>query len=66
MKQNEELIWSGQKDNFDAILPIFKNGDQQMAQSMGPSFDEIIKKSSIAIQLHPKSKWVDDSYFLIG
>lgn len=66
MKQNEELIWSGQQDNFEEVLPIFKTGDQQTVQSMGPSFDEIIKKTSIAIQLHPKSKWVDDSYFLIG
>lgn len=66
MQQNEKMQWDGQKDNFTELLPVFKYGDQQSVQSMAPSYDEIIKKSSIAIQLHPKSHWVDDSYLLIG
>lgn len=66
MAQNEEMLWNSQADNYDEILPVFKYGDQQTVQTMAPSFDEIIKKTSIAIQLHPKSKWVDDSYLLIG
>lgn len=60
------MQWDGQEDIFTELLPVFKYGNQQSVQSMAPSYDEIIKKSSIAIQLHPKSHWVDDSYLLIG
>lgn len=66
MQQNEKMQWTNQKDNYTALLPVFKYGDQQTVQTMAPSYDEIIKKSSIAIQLHPKSQWVDDCYLLIG
>lgn len=53
------------KDNYDDILPIyvFKNGD---GTTISANLDETVKKASLAIQLKPNSKWVDDCYLLIG
>ncbi|MBC8045714.1 MAG: hypothetical protein H7Y00_02875 [Fimbriimonadaceae bacterium] len=66
MKENEEIFNTTIEDDYTTILPVFKYPDDAAAQSVQAGMDEIIKKNSIAIQLHPKSKWVDDSYFLIG
>lgn len=53
------------KDNYDDVLPVyvFKNGD---GTSISSNLDETVKKASLAIQLKPNSKWVDDCYLLIG
>ncbi len=66
MKESERTLWEGQSDNYEEILPIFKYGTQEQASSVQPAMDEIVKKTSFVIQVHKKSKWVDDSYFLIG
>lgn len=53
------------KDDYEDILPIYayKGGD---GASITSNLDEAIKKTSIAIQKKPNSKWVDDCYLLIG
>lgn len=66
MKETESTLWTDQADNFEETLPIFKYGSQEQATSIQPSMDEVIKKTSFVIQMHKKSKWVDDCYFLIG
>lgn len=66
MKASEAGFSSEMEDNFQELLPIFKYPDETQSQSSASSMDEIIKKNSIVIQLHPKSKWVDDAYLLIG
>lgn len=66
MKENERTLWDGQTDNYEDILPIFKYGSQEQASGVQPAMDEIVKKTSFVIQMHKKSKWVDDCYFLIG
>lgn len=66
MQQNEQTYSTDIPDDYTRILPVFKFPDENAAQSSQAAMDEIIKKNSIVIQLHEKSKWVDDSYFLIG
>lgn len=66
MKETEQTLWNEQVENYDETLPIFKYGTQEQAAAVQPSMDEVIKKTSFVIQMHKKSKWVDDSYFLIG
>lgn len=68
MKLNESLeqLKAGNKDNYNELLTVKEYGDKDARSSISPAMDEVIKKSSIAIQLHKISKWVDDSYFLIG
>lgn len=66
MKETEQTLWTDQVENYEETLPIFKYGTQEQAAAVQPSMDEVIKKTSFVIQMHKKSKWVDDSYFLIG
>ena len=66
MTESEESLWEQQADNYEEILPIFKYGTQEQAAGVQPSMDEVMKKTSLVIDLHTKSKWADDSYFLIG
>ncbi|MFN0274634.1 MAG: hypothetical protein ACKVPJ_02720 [Chitinophagales bacterium] len=66
MKENETNFNTQIEDDYTLILPVFKYPDEATAQSVQATMDDIIKKNSIVIQLHPKSKWVDDCYFLIG
>ena len=55
-----------QPDNYQEILPIYKYGTFETTQSLSPTMDDVIKKTSIAIQLHENSKWADDCYLLMG
>lgn len=66
MKENETNFNSQLEDDYTKLLPVFKYPDDASAQNNQAAMDDIIKKNSIVIQLHPKSKWVDDCYFLIG
>lgn len=66
MTESEKSLWEQQEDNYEDILPIFKYGTQEQAAGVQPTMDEVMKKTSLVIDLHKKSKWADDSYFLIG
>ncbi len=61
------------KDNYTSVLPVYKYGTQQDAQSVIPNMDRAIEKSSKVIQRHSMYfkrkeyvRWIDDSYLLIG
>ncbi len=55
----------GNKDDYEELLNIYeyKSGD---GTAISGNLDAIIKKTSIAIQIKPNSKWVDDCYLLLG
>lgn len=53
-------------DNYNYLLPFYPYNLQNMGLSKG-DLDTVIEKASINIQIHdPRSKWIDDSYLLIG
>ncbi|MFP4469956.1 MAG: tetratricopeptide repeat protein, partial [Bacteroidales bacterium] len=61
------------KDNYTTVLPVFKYGSEQDAQSIYPNMDRAIEKASKVIQRHSMYfkrkewvRWIDDSYMLIG
>ncbi len=61
------------KDNYTLVLPVYKCGTSQDAQSVFPKMDRAIEKASKVIQKHSMYfgrkeyvKWIDDSYLLIG
>jgi len=66
LNQSLQQIQASNKDNYDELLPVRIYGDKEKRSSMSPSMDEVVKKSSIAIQLHKISKWVDDCYLLLA
>lgn len=62
----EEQIARNYKWNYNKILPIFPQFDTTDAKGFSALTEDAIKKSSISIQRHPNSRWVDDSYILVG
>jgi tetratricopeptide (TPR) repeat protein len=62
----ESSIKQSQDNNYDAILNIIPPLDSAISVAYSSQIEDAIKKASIAIQNHPNSKWVDDSYNLIG
>ena len=62
----ENTIRKSHKDDYNSVLPLFPRLDSVLAKSYDNEIQEAIKMASIAIQRHPNSKWVDDSYILVG
>lgn len=66
-------VENGWKDDFTAPLPVYKWGDEKLAQSVFPDMDKAIEKGTKVIREHSmvisqkqKNRYVDDSYLLIG
>jgi len=53
-------------DRFDKVLEIYNYGDEAALLNNGGTMDEVLKKTSNLVDKHPKSKWVDDAYMLMG
>ncbi len=66
IQETEKKLYDGQKDNYEELLPVFKYGKPEDAKGIASDMDDVIKRASFPIQLHEKSKWVDDAYFLVG
>ncbi|MDH5598768.1 MAG: methyltransferase, partial [Cyclobacteriaceae bacterium] len=62
----EKKIDGNLKYDYDHVLPIFSQTDTALAKTYEEEIEEAIKMASLAIQRHQISKWVDDSYILIG
>lgn len=56
----------GYKDNFKNILSLYPFPDENVLKGNASKMDEAIKKCSHIIDKHSFSKWVDDSYLLMG
>ncbi|MEN9522411.1 MAG: hypothetical protein RL065_788 [Bacteroidota bacterium] len=66
LKMNTALakVLSSQQDDYTKILSIYP--DEADAGSIGPDMDDVIKRTSNAIQLHQPSVWKPDCYLLMG
>lgn len=62
----EKTIWDARVDNFNNVLKLYPALDSARAKGYDKEIQEAIKMASLAIQRHPNSKWVDDSYILVG
>ncbi|SFC89309.1 Tetratricopeptide repeat-containing protein [Flexibacter flexilis DSM 6793] len=65
-KEVENNIVKAHKENYNRILEIYQPISAATETSIKPLTEEIVKKASIPVQRHKYSKWVDDSYLLIG
>lgn len=63
--ENLKQLSDANKDNYNEILSIEEIGDAE-ARKQGASFDNVIKRTSLAIALHDNSKWADDCYLLMA
>lgn len=66
MKEIEATVYNDYQWNYNKILPIYPQIDSNQVNSMSALLEDVIEKSSIAIQRHEGSKWEDDSYILVG
>lgn len=66
IKTIEETIRKSHVDDYNRILRIFPSFDSTLAKTYDKEVQEAVKMASLAIQHHKNSKWVDDSYILVG
>ncbi|TVR81359.1 MAG: hypothetical protein EA412_03245 [Chitinophagaceae bacterium] len=66
IEQAFENIAQSNQDNFNEILLLYPERNLEAASTYSSTFDDVIKRSSRAIQLRESSKWTDDHYLLIG
>lgn len=65
MTEAEQQMRMGKKDDYTRLLPIYDIGNTD-DPAAGSEMDSVIKRLTIVVKLHPKSKWADDCYFNIG
>jgi tetratricopeptide (TPR) repeat protein len=53
-------------DNYNSILDVYQFGDESILKNNSSSVDNILKKCSKIVDKHEKSKWIDDTYYLIA
>ena len=62
----ENILEENRDNDYNKVLKIYPEPDSTLAESYKSQIEEAIKKASIAIERHKNSKWVDDSYILVG
>lgn len=62
----ERAMRKAYEDNYNQILPILMPLDSTLGIAVRPQLENAIKKASIVAEKHQNSKWLDDSYTLIG
>ena len=66
IREIEKTIDRGFEQDFNKVLRLYPALDSTLAKQYKKDSEEAIKKASIAIERHPNSKWVDDSYIMVG
>ncbi len=66
IKEAEYQVQENYKEDYTQILPVFIPIDSATIQKNKTPLDSARELSSKAIDWHRISKWVDDSYYLIG
>ncbi len=66
IKEVENQVLENYKEDYTQVLPVFIPIDSTTIQGKKVSLDSARELSSKAIDWHRISKWVDDSYYLIG
>jgi tetratricopeptide (TPR) repeat protein len=66
LQETKETLKSQNLDDFNEIIKVFPYGTAEQRIAQKPNLEEVYKKCSGVIKKHPKSKWVDDAWFLIG
>lgn len=66
MKEVEAQIKKKNIDDYNKVLKVFPVIDKSTASGLKSDLDYIIEKAALPVNKHKNSKWVDDSYNLIG
>jgi tetratricopeptide (TPR) repeat protein len=66
IREIEQIIEKNNVNDYDKVLKLYPAVDSALAASYQTQTDDAIRKSSLAIQFHKNSNWVDDSYIMVG
>lgn len=66
MKEAEAMVSNSMVYDYNRPLVIVPAPNETSTATIGPLLEDVIKKASFPIQRHKNSKWVDDSYILLG
>lgn len=62
----QEYITLNHQDNFEELIPIYRYVDSSRLDTAGLYLTDAIKKSSVIVERHSNSKYLDEAYLLIG
>jgi tetratricopeptide (TPR) repeat protein len=54
------------KDDYRTFIELYNYGPTETLKGNQAAMDEVVKKVSTMIDKHPRSRWVDDAYLLMG
>lgn len=66
LRKVQQTIQSSLTDDYNYVLKLYAPLDTSLEKSYDDQIQEAVKMASLSIQRHPHSKWVDDSYILVG
>lgn len=64
--ETEEALRESHADDYRKFIDIYNYGAAEQLKNNQGAMDEVIKKASTMIDRHPKSRWVDNAYLLMG
>jgi hypothetical protein len=66
LKEVEAEIHKNYKEDYTQVLPVFIPIDSATIQGNAEKLESAVELASKAIEWHKISKWVDDSYYILG
>lgn len=66
LKNTLKVAEQSHKDKFDSVIPVYYYNDKKEFASFASDLDDVVKRTTTAIQLHPTANWTDDHFLLIG
>jgi len=66
LKNVYKLSLENHKDKFDSVIPVFHYNDYREFASYSSDLEDVVKRSTQAIQLRGAANWSDDHFLLIG
>ncbi len=66
LEEVKEGLKQSHKDDFNELLQVYAYGEVEGFVGNASQMDEIVKKAANIIDKHPRSKWIDNTYMLIG
>lgn len=66
LKGTLQSVAASHKDKFDSVIAVYPYNDSKEFASYNSDLEDVVKRSTQAIQLHNISNWSDDHMLLIG
>ncbi|WP_234735486.1 type IX secretion system periplasmic lipoprotein PorW/SprE [Tellurirhabdus bombi] len=66
MRLVDKTLFKNRQENYNQVLPILLPLDSTAIAPLRAQVDDAIKKASLVAERHQNSKWLDDSYLILG